>query len=192
MRTAQKALRIRERGSRAPSSTRPVPSISGLSCAAFALQMFLFMLCSLIPAPESCATDLDAIVGGFQRRYASAETAMGAFQQNYRAPGINQVESGIFRMKRPCLMRWEYRRPEEKLFIADGREAFLYAPLDRQVTIQPFSPNDMRGTPLEFLLGGADIKKSFTVSWESHLKPTSAQTILIRLSPRAVEGSTSF
>ena len=136
-------------------------------------------------AADSFSADLEAVVAGLQQRYASAVTMTGSFQQTYRAPGIEQVESGVFRMKRPGLMRWEYRKPEEKLFVADGREAFLYVPLDRQVTVQPFSASDMRGTPLEFLLGGTDIRKSFVVSWENNFKPTAEQTLLIRLTPRS-------
>ena len=139
----------------------------------------------LIFAAESYTTDLNAVVDGLQKRYASVHTVTGAFQQTYRAPGIDQVESGVFRMKRPGFMRWEYRQPEEKLFIADGREAFLYVPQDRQVTVQPFSNTDMRGTPLELLLGGAEIRKSFSVSWETQLKPTAGQMALIRLIPRS-------
>jgi outer membrane lipoprotein carrier protein len=140
----------------------------------------------------SCAFDLDALVDGLQRRYASVETVTGVFQQTYHAPGIDQVESGVFRMKRPGLMRWEYRRPEEKLFIADGREAFLYVPLDSQVTVQPFSASDIRGTPLDLLLGGAEIRKSFAVSWEQQMKPAAEQTALIRLTPRRGEGEYEF
>ena len=131
------------------------------------------------------ASDLDAVLEGLQRRYASAETIAGAFQQTYRAPGISQTESGVFRMKRQSLMRWEYRQPEEKLFVADGREVFLYSPLDRQVTIQPFSASDMRGTPLEILLGGAKIQSNFSVAWESKLRPAAEQDAMVRLTPRS-------
>jgi outer membrane lipoprotein carrier protein len=142
-------------------------------------------ICLMIVAGDLICADLETVVAGLQRRCASAVTMTGSFQQTYRAPGIEQVESGVFWMKRPGLMRWEYRKPEEKLFIADGREAYLYTPLDRQVTIQPFSASDMRGTPLEFLLGGADIRKSFSVSWENNFKPAAEKTLSIRLTPRS-------
>jgi len=145
----------------------------------------LLVFCFLAAAGDLLPADLDAVVAGLQRRYASAATMTGTFQQTYRAPGIEQVESGVFRMKRPGLMRWEYRKPEAKLFVADGQEAFLYVPLDRQVTVQRYSASDMHGTPLEFLLGGADIRKSFAVTWENNFKPAAEQTLLIRLTPRS-------
>jgi outer membrane lipoprotein carrier protein len=152
----------------------------------------VFALCLLCAAMNSFSADLDTVVAGLQQRYASATTMTGSFTQIFRAPGIEQIESGVFRMKRPGLMRWEYRQPEEKLFIADGREASLYVPQDRQVTVQPFSASDMRGTPLEFLLGGADILNSFVVSWENSFKPVSEQVLLIRLTPLRGQSEYAF
>ena len=153
------------------------------SRAAFFL--FVSVFCLMIAVTDSYSADLETVAAGLQQRYASAVTMSGSFQQTYRAPGIEQIESGVFWMKRPGLMRWEYRLPEAKLFVADGREAFLYVPLDRQVTIQSLSASDMRGTPLEFLLGGMDIRKSFVISWENNFRQPTEPTLLIRLTPRS-------
>ncbi len=174
-------LRNRESGigirSRHKSGSRAV-----LVTAVFAL--------FLIAAAGAFPVDLDSVVTGLQRRYASAATMAGSFQQTYRAPGIEQVESGVFRMKRPGLMRWEYRKPEEKLFVADGKEAFLYVPSEKQVTVRSFTASDMRDTPLEFLLGGAEIRKNFNVSWENNFKPALEKALMIRLTPRT--GQTGY
>lgn len=130
------------------------------------------------------AADLNSVVDGLERRYASVETAAGNFLQTYRAPGIDQEESGTFRLKKPGFMRWEYQQPEQKLFVADGRECFLYVPQDRQVTVYPLSASDLRSTPLSFLLGGGDIRKNYVASWETEFKPLFTQTIRIRLKPQ--------
>jgi outer membrane lipoprotein carrier protein len=152
------------------------------------LHLFPFASFFLFSPADSFSADLDSVIAGLQQRYASVETVTGSFKQIFRAPGIDQVESGVFRMKKPCLMRWEYRQPEEKLFITDGRDAFLYVPQDRQVTIQPFSSADMRDTTLELLLGQADIKRNYVASWETGLKPEVERTLLIRLTPRRNDG----
>ena len=89
-------------------------------------------------------------------------------------------------------MRWEYQKPEEKLFIADGKDSYLYTPQDRQVMVQPFSLSDMHSTPLEFLLGTGDISRSFVLSWESEFKPKSESSLMIRLTPRKNESEYSF
>ncbi len=170
MRTGRAAIRARQTG----AGVRPV-SLWGI-CAA--------LLFFAAWAPAAPGTDLEAAVTGLERRYAGVQTIAGEFRQTYRAPGIEQEESGVFRMKRPGLMRWEYRRPEEKMFIADGQDAFLYVPADRQVTVRAFRASDMRGTPLELLLGSADLRKSFAVSWERDFKPAEAESLHLRLIPR--------
>ncbi len=153
----------------------------------------VFITCMFILLLRSGgAADLGAVVEGLQQRYSSVSTLKASFQQTYRAPGIEQIESGVFWLKKPGLMRWEYRQPEEKLFVADGKEAFLYMPRDRQVTIQPFSVSDMHSTPLEFLLGSGNISKSFAVSWESEFKPNSGSAVTIRLTPLKSEAEYSF
>jgi outer membrane lipoprotein carrier protein len=162
---------------------RPASCVPVLLCLSF---------CFLSGPPGSCASDLDGIVARFQQHYASVVTVTGDFKQTYRAPGIDQVESGVFWLKKPAFMRWEYRSPEEKLFIADGRESFLYVPLDRQVTVQPFSALDLQRTPLELLLGKGNINKSFAVSWEPDLKSNTGLSYVIRLTPRKSEAEYSF
>jgi outer membrane lipoprotein carrier protein len=150
------------------------------------------LLTSIVSIHPALALDLPEVVSGLQRRYGSVETVQGNFQQTYRAPGVIQEESGLFWLKRPGLMRWEYRTPEKQLFVADGRESFLYVPGDRQVTVQPFSVADLHNTPLELLLGSGDINKSFVASWETVFKPQTEGTLLIRLTPRKPGHEYSF
>lgn len=153
------------------------PVIGGL---AFGLTFFL------VPGLYAQA-DLTAAVAGLQRRYAAVVTIQAEFRQTYRAPGINQTESGIVTMKKPGLMRWEYRDPEIKLFVADGRDTYLYTPEDRQVLVRRFTADDLRSTPLQFLLGHGDIRRSFDVSWETDSAFKASGDILLRLTPRATE-----
>jgi outer membrane lipoprotein carrier protein len=147
------------------------------------LRLFLLLGTSI----AAYSADPSAVASGLEKRYASVTTAGGSFRQTYRAPGIEQEESGIFSLKKPGLMRWEYKTPEAKLFIADGRECFLYVPQERQVTVYPLTASDVRSTPLSFLLGGGNIVKNFNISWESEYKPAYERTNLIRLKPLKYE-----
>lgn len=159
---------------------------NGMRCGGIAL-----FFC-LTAAPGLRAADLADVVSGIQKHYASVETVKGDFRQSYLAPGIRREESGSFWLKRPGLMRWEYRVPEEQLFVADGRNAYLYVPRDRQVTIQPFGVSDLHNTPLEFLLGSGDIRKGFSASWETEFKPKEAGTHLLRLVPQRKDAGYAF
>ena len=148
----------------------------------------LFSLILLHPLPvqaiEPAQQDLPAIVAGLQQRFAAVTTVTANFRQTYRAPGIEQTESGILYMKKPALMHWEYRDPEQKIFIADGRETYLYSPENRQVVVRRFSTHELLNTPLQFLLGHGDIMESFLVSWEGEIQSRIEATYLIRLEPR--------
>jgi outer membrane lipoprotein carrier protein len=146
--------------------------------------LVLAALLSAIPG-WSAQTDLQAAVAGLQRRYAAVASIRCDFVQTYRAPGVDQTESGVLYMKKPGLMRWEYRSPEVKLFIADGRDTWLYMPEDRQVFVQRFTTEDLRSTPLQFLLGQGDLGRSSDVSWEG--SGDSEGNLFLRLTPRAAE-----
>jgi outer membrane lipoprotein carrier protein len=158
---------------------RPLRRLAG--CLALAL------VASFATSRGYAVEDLASAIAGLQRRYAAVNTMRADFLQTYRAPGVDQTESGTMTMKKPGLMRWEYREPEIKLFVADGRDTYLYTPEDRQVLVQRFTAADLRSTPLRFLLGQGDIEGSFFVSWEPDLKPMAAGTLLLRLTPRSTE-----
>ncbi len=140
------------------------------------------LLCPLrVFGDESVVSTVDAL----QRRYASVTTISSRFQQNYRAPGIDQTEGGLLWMKKPGLMCWEYKTPEEKLFVADGHKTYLYVPEDHQVLVRTFDANELHSTPLQFLLGKGDILASYAAAWETELKPKTQGDRMVRLTPRA-------
>ena len=148
------------------------------------LYCFLLALCPVVCDGEEQPRDLEAVVKPLQQRYADVETITGSYRQTYRGPGIDQEESGRFWLKRPGLMRLECNHPEEKLFVADGRKSFHYIPQDHQVYMQQLTASDLRDTPLGLLLGTDDIRKNYTLSWETDIKPEFQNTSLIRLTPR--------
>jgi len=149
----------------------------------------MFLACAAAAAPgrdaaaDAAGADAARIADGLQRRYAAAKAITGEFRQTYRAPGIEQEESGTFALMRPGLMRWDYREPEIKLFVVDGKEAFLYLPAERQVQVQAMRPSDLHNTPLQFLVGGLDIRGNFDVRPEP-AAAGGAGTVLLRLTPR--------
>ena len=147
------------------------------------------------PAPGLQTSDpasVAAAVEGLQRRYQAVRTISGKFTQTYRAPGVEQIESGTLSMKKPGLMRWDYQEPEVKLFITDGRTSYLYTPESRQVLVRPLSAADLRSTPLQFLLGQGEVAKSFSASWEKELAPRLEGTLILRLTPHAPQPDYAF
>jgi len=156
------------------------------------LLFWLFGLYLSLPGNPQVDDSLTSTVLGLQNRYAAVKGLSADFRQSYRGPGVDQTESGRLWMQKPGLKRWEYKVPEQKLFIADGQDTYLYTPADRQVLVRSFSAEDMRNTPLRFLLGQGEILRSFTASWESESSPKLAGTLTFRLIPRAPEPEYTF
>ena len=50
--------------------------------------------------------------------------------------GASWWSGGSSRSSGPGRMRWEYKEPEQKLFVSDGKTFYFYVPADRQVIVQ--------------------------------------------------------
>jgi len=139
----------------------------------------------LLPPVLSAQGDLASVMERLQQRYAAVTSLRAEFQQIYHGPGIDQKESGTVFLKKPGLMRWEYRDPEIKLFVADGRDTYLYIPADRQVLVRRVTAADLNSTPLQFLLGRGDIRENFDPAWAPGTGTGGA--LLFRLTPRSAD-----
>jgi outer membrane lipoprotein carrier protein len=98
--------------------------------------------------------------------------------------GKKQIERGIVRVKKPGKMRWDYKSPEEKLFLSDGHRIYLYVPADNQVIISPVPEQDQATTAVLFLVGKGNLTRDFTVTYAEGGGP---DTYALRLQPKLPE-----
>ena len=85
------------------------------------------LLALLGPAAPSAAPGPDTgtargLVERLEAHHARTTDLVARFTQSYRSGmlGREVVERGVLSVKRPGRMRWEYKDPEEKLFVSDG------------------------------------------------------------------------
>jgi outer membrane lipoprotein carrier protein len=73
-----------------------------------------------------------------EARHRAAGTLTARFVQSYTSGLIGRtlVERGTVSIKSPGRMLWEYKDPEKKTFVSDGRAFYFYVPADRQVVIR--------------------------------------------------------
>ena len=65
---------------------------------------------------------LSALVEGVERSFAQMKDFSADFIQIFEdALNRKHQESGHLYLMRPRMMRWEYKNPEEKLFVSDGK-----------------------------------------------------------------------
>jgi outer membrane lipoprotein carrier protein len=102
--------------------------------------------------------DADAVRSAVEARYRHARTLKAAFFERYTdGNGGIVAESGTVYFSRPGRMRWEYESPETKLFLVDGKNAWLYVPADRVVSRAKIGESSDWRTPLALLAGKADL-----------------------------------
>jgi len=95
-----------------------------------------------------------------------------------------QVERGFVQVKKPGKMRWDYKSPETKVFVSDGRRLYLHVPADNQVIVSPVPPEDQATTAVLFLVGKGNLTRDFTVSYAD---ASPADTYALRLQPKTPE-----
>ena len=105
---------------------------------------------------------LDAVLHGIENRYNHAQTLQVLFKYVYSAPGRPaRTESGTLLLRKPLRMRWDYSKPQGKLYVGDGKYLWTYTPADNRVEKTSMKETaDMRA-PLAFLLGKLNFKKDF-------------------------------
>jgi outer membrane lipoprotein carrier protein len=120
---------------------------------------FVLMAVSLAAIADSAT---DQLIRKVQDRYNSARTLSVHFVENYSILGHSRpAESGILSLRKQGKMRWDYARPEGKLFVSDGKQVFLYTAADNRVEKVPLKDTEDMRAPLAFLLGRLDMRKEF-------------------------------
>jgi outer membrane lipoprotein carrier protein len=116
-----------------------------------------------------------------EERHARTSDLMARFVQSYRSGmlGREVVERGVVWIKRPGRMRWEYRDPEAKLFVSDGRSFWFYVPADRQVIVK--EQDDQRSLAARLLSGRGGLLDEFDAALA---EPLEEGVLRLQLTPR--------
>jgi outer membrane lipoprotein carrier protein len=121
------------------------------------------------------------LVRTIEEHHAQTRDIVARFSQSYRSGllGREITERGVVQIKPPGRMRWEYKDPETKLFVTDGRSFYFYVPADRQVVV---SEQDVRHSLAARLLSGkGGLLDEFTASLD---EPAEEGVLRLRLVPR--------
>ena len=109
------------------------------------------------------STDLlEEYVGQFESSYHEVRTIRADFTQTYVSGGRTRIESGVVYFARGGLMRWDYERPQPKLFLSDGKTLMLYIPEEKQLTRSPLKASDDIRIPFRLLLSRLNLRRVFS------------------------------
>ena len=124
-----------------------------------------------------------------QRKYDSIKDFSADFVHAYAGGVLRKqiTERGHLLIKKPGKMRWEYKSPEEKLFVSDGVKMYSYVPQDKQVIVSTVPPGDRAATPMLFLAGRGNLTRDFTPSLVDAPSGTAAGLRALKLVPKTAQ-----
>src|SRR5947207_1521779 len=142
-------------------------------CYSLAFSLLLLMA----PQPHPQGSVLQPIIDGVERSFAQMNDYNSDFVQIFQDPlNRKQQEAGHVYLKRSRMMRWEYKSPEEKYFISDGKTVYFYVPADKQVNKEAVKDTFDDRMPLMFLLGRSNLQNEFKDFTLLNTKPFLAGT----------------
>ena len=156
------------------------------------LQRTALVLAILAATSASALPNIHTLAQAVDEHYNHLRSLQAEFTEIYQGSGMERVESGTLWLKKPGKMRWEYRSPEEKLFVGDGKDAWLYLPAEKQVRKSSMrNLGDLR-SPLAFLLGKSKLEKELNVlSFAPDVQAWKSEDSMLRGVPRGLEDRVS-
>ncbi len=139
----------------------------------------------LVPAALR-ADQLQQLADNVDRRYNHISTLTADFTEIYKGAGIQRTESGTLWLKKPGRMRWDYREPQEKMFLTDGKKAYFYVPGERQAREAPIKNLDDLRSPLRYLLGKTKLQKEFVGLSLTNMPPLEAGNVVLQGVPKSM------
>ena len=150
----------------------------------FTVCFFLASNVTLVGQQSDDRPPIRELLSLLQQHYATLEDFSATFEHNYSGGllQVSQAEFGTVSIKKPGRWRFDYERPEHKIFVSDTRTVYSVFPDDRQVIISEAPTERGASTPALFLAGEGNLTTDFTADyaltidiptphWVIHLQP---------------------
>ena len=145
------------------------------------------------PAPASAAPvaagprlPLKEVVEHVQKRYDAAKDFRARFNQTLTNAAFARKtsSSGEVLLKKPGRMRWNYEKPETKMYLADGNTLWLFEPEDKQAFKQDLKSSQLPAA-LAFLAGQGKLTTEFDITTGDPKGPYgTARDYVLSLAPK--------
>lgn len=131
------------------------------------------------------ADSVDDVILNVERKLRSLRSLQANFSQIYYSSSVSTPlnEKGKFYFQKPDWMRWEYKDPEEKIFLYKEGTSLMYFPEDKEVIQSDLSKEKYESEILTLLSGQKNLKDDYTVEF-SHFPSDSQKTWKVKLTPK--------
>jgi outer membrane lipoprotein carrier protein len=140
--------------------------------------------------PAAAAPDLHTVLNRMQKRYDEAKDFHARFSQNYSRAVVGRatLSTGTITFKKPGRMRWDYDKPEPRMFLSNGQVLWLYEPSEKQAFKQDLK-NSQLPAALAFLMGKGKITDEFDVAFAKDTSHGRPGDFRLALSPKQPQSS---
>ncbi len=125
------------------------------------------------------ARTAESLLRKIEERNARTRDLVARFTQSYRSGmlGREVTERGVVFVKHPGRMRWEYKDPERKLFVSDGKTFYFYVPADKQVIVS--EQDEQRSLAARLLFGKSGLAEEFSAALDAAPEPGVFRLLLV-------------
>ncbi|MEP6888048.1 MAG: outer membrane lipoprotein carrier protein LolA, partial [Nitrospirales bacterium] len=133
------------------------------------------------------------VVKKLQARYEQTKDLQADFQQTTRIEGFATplTSSGRMLIKKPGLLRWDYRDPTVEEIYVNRNEVMMYVPEHKQVLVGKLTQMAASQAPLQLLQGVAKIDEEFEIESTRGGERGESGLPLITLTPKSTEPDAS-
>jgi outer membrane lipoprotein carrier protein len=123
------------------------------------------------------AVSAEQAVANLEKALRAVTTLEAKFEQLYYSMSISEPlrEKGDLFLERPALMRWNYKTPQEKVFLYKDGVLETYLPEDRQLIRSPVSKEALESDIFGIFLGTVSFRDAYRV--EDTRFPTDATRV---------------
>ena len=156
--------------------------------------LLLFLLCAGTVSAAGSPRMLGEILAKTEANYKNIHAFTAIFHQKTKSAAAGTLSAaeaqGRLYYAKPRQMRWEYDKPEEQVFVANNRFAWLYVRAENQITM--FDADKLFASPLArtFFEGALGLKAYFNVTLDP-IESTQNLAVL-KLVPRQEDPSVTL
>jgi len=181
-----------------PACRRPKPA-SAPACRATSLLLCVIVVLASFSGIGSARTEegkdekeykqVLELVKKLQARYEQTKDFQADFQQTTRIEGFATplTSGGKMYLKKPGLLRWDYREPDVEEIYVNRNDVMMYVPEHKQVLVGKLTQMAASQAPLQLLQGVAKLDEEFDIEPGKAGERGEGGLPLVTLTPKAAD-----
>lgn len=138
-----------------------------------------------LPAQGIAAPAAEQAVANLEKALKAVTTLQARFEQLYYSMSISEPlrEKGDLYLEKPDRMRWNYRTPQEKVFLYKTGILETYLPEDKQLVRSPVAPEALDSDIFGIFLGTVSFADAYTIE-DTQFPTDAARVRQVKLVPK--------